>query len=75
MSPERTPLTGIRTLARGAALVFALHATLASAQAPVDEIPDRLRVDVTGTHIRRTDLESALPVQVITREEIERIGV
>ena len=75
MSPERTPLTGIRTLARGVALVLALHATPSAAQERADEAPDRLRVDVTGTHIRRTDLESALPVQVITREEIERSGV
>jgi iron complex outermembrane receptor protein len=33
------------------------------------------RVVVTGTHIRRADVESALPVQVITREEIDNSGV
>lgn len=33
------------------------------------------RVVVTGTHIRRTDVEAALPVQVITREEIDNSGV
>jgi len=33
------------------------------------------RVVVTGTHIPRTDIEGALPVQVIGREEIERSGV
>ena len=33
------------------------------------------RVVVTGSHIRQTDVESALPVQVLTREDIERSGV
>ncbi|MGH6624671.1 MAG: TonB-dependent receptor plug domain-containing protein, partial [Burkholderiaceae bacterium] len=33
------------------------------------------RVLVTGSHIRQTDVEGALPVQVITREEIQRSGV
>jgi iron complex outermembrane receptor protein len=31
-------------------------------------------VDVTGSNIKRTDVETALPVQVITRAEIERSG-
>ncbi len=33
------------------------------------------RVVVTGSHIRKIETEGALPVQVITREEIERSGV
>jgi iron complex outermembrane receptor protein len=33
------------------------------------------RVVVTGTHIPQTDVEAALPVQVLTREDIERSGV
>jgi iron complex outermembrane receptor protein len=33
------------------------------------------RVLVTGSHITQTELEGALPVQIITREEIERSGV
>ncbi|MGE5103286.1 MAG: TonB-dependent receptor [Betaproteobacteria bacterium] len=32
------------------------------------------RVDVTGSHIPRTDAENALPIQVLTREDIERSG-
>lgn len=31
-------------------------------------------VEVTGTHIRRTDVETASPVTVITREQIEHSG-
>ena len=33
------------------------------------------RIEVTGSNIRRTDIETALPVQVITREDIDRSGV
>jgi iron complex outermembrane receptor protein len=33
------------------------------------------RVEVTGSSIRRIDAESALPVQVLKREDIERSGV
>lgn len=32
------------------------------------------RVEVTGSNIRRTDTETASPVQVITRQDIERTG-
>ena len=34
-----------------------------------------IRVDVTGSNIRRLEGEGALPVQIITREEIEREGI
>lgn len=33
------------------------------------------RVVVTGSHIQQTDVETALPVQVLTREDIEHSGV
>ena len=33
-----------------------------------------IRVDVTGSNIRRLEGEGALPVQVITRDEIDRTG-
>ena len=32
------------------------------------------KIEVTGSHIPRTEIESALPVQVITREDIDRSG-
>jgi iron complex outermembrane receptor protein len=32
------------------------------------------RIEVTGSHIPRTEIESALPVQIITREDINRSG-
>ncbi|MBK7660188.1 MAG: hypothetical protein IPJ28_14060 [Betaproteobacteria bacterium] len=33
------------------------------------------KIEVTGTNIRRVDIETGLPVQVITRQEIERGGL
>lgn len=32
------------------------------------------RVTITGTHVARSGIEGALPVQVVTREEIDRSG-
>ena len=34
-----------------------------------------IRVEVTGSNIRRVETEGALPVQVITRSDIEREGI
>ncbi len=51
--------------------VWALAATLA-ANAAVAQ--DTQRIEITGSSIKRTDAETALPVQVITREEIARSG-
>lgn len=34
-----------------------------------------IRVEVTGSHIKRIEVEGALPIQVITRAEIEREGI
>jgi iron complex outermembrane receptor protein len=33
------------------------------------------RVEITGSAIKRIESETALPVQVITREEIDKVGV
>ena len=59
-SPVRRPL------AAAIALALAGGALPAFAQ--------DIRIDVTGSNIRRVEGESALPVQVITRDEIERTG-
>ncbi|MET0346383.1 MAG: hypothetical protein ABW218_08970 [Casimicrobiaceae bacterium] len=45
-----------------------------ASQPDAADLRGTIKVDVTGSHIRRSDVESALPVQVITREEIERSG-
>src|SRR6478672_4625225 len=37
------------------------------------QTPD-IRVDVTGSNIKRVEGEGALPVEIVTREEIRRTG-
>ena len=49
---------------------------LASTGAQADtEAPSLPRVEVVGSRLPRVDAETALPVQIIRREEIERSGV
>ena len=48
---------------------------LAAAPAFAQSNPERLeRIEVTGSNIKRTDTESVAPVEVITREDIQRSG-
>jgi iron complex outermembrane recepter protein len=47
---------------------FAAPVALAQDTAPVQ------RVEITGSNIKRLDVETSSPVQVITREEIKRTG-
>jgi iron complex outermembrane receptor protein len=58
--------------AAGIALNFAAAAGAQPQAEPSGARPDR--VEITGSNIPRADLESALPMQVITRREIERSG-
>ena len=68
-------------LARGVATcALALAAWCGSAaraeqSGPAPDVSTLDRVVVTGTHIAQIEIEGALPVQVIRREEIERSGV
>src|SRR4051812_12393176 len=56
---------------RGAFLgAFAL--SIVSADVPAEPIE---RIEVTGTNIRRIAGESGLPIQIITREDLEKGGV
>ncbi len=61
-------------------LSIAVSATLASAFVAtatdaLAQTPQQLdRVEITGSSIKRIGAETALPVQVITREEIQRTG-
>jgi iron complex outermembrane receptor protein len=57
---------------RGLAAALALAGTPALGQAP--PVSATQTVIVTGSHIRQIDGEDALPVQVITRAEIDRSG-
>ena len=70
-------LTGAWTLggalaATLAAPAFAQDVTAVDVAAASRDMP---RVEVTGSAIRRVESETALPVQVISREEIEKTGI
>lgn len=67
----RVPAAWLR-LAVGMLLAFNLPAAaFAQDEAPPVSLGT---IEVTGSNIKRTDIESALPVQVITREDIDRSG-
>lgn len=77
-----TKLTAGACAVRGVLLAGAWLATNALAQelpAPVPEptpLTDTMpRVEITGSAIRRVQSETALPVQIISRNEIEKAGV
>ena len=61
-------IASTQSIALGAAWVTALIAPPAFAQQPIE------RVEITGSSIKRIDAETALPVQVVTRQEIEATG-
>ena len=56
------------SIAVGTAFGFVLAASPALAQQPIE------RVEITGSALKRIDAETALPVQIITREEIDKTG-
>ncbi len=69
---SKHPLSPLR-LQPLAAATLALLATLnVCAQQPQ---PQPQRVEITGSSIKRLDGETALPVQTVTREDIEKSGV
>src|SRR5471030_1066790 len=79
-TPRQSVLVYSIRLALGAASIMLVSAALAQEQtidpaAPVVPPAKLQRVEITGSAIRRIESETALPVQVITREEIEKAGV
>lgn len=59
----------------GSALVLMTVVGTAAAQAPAAEAPPQLeRVEITGSSIKRIDAETALPVQILNRADIQRSG-
>ena len=78
MRPGEMNLFGA-ALSKRKALAIACSSPLVALGAPAaaqDAAESRgtIKIEVTGSHILRSDVESALPVQVITREDIERSG-
>ncbi len=57
------------------AVIAALNLMPAQAMAQSDEAQKIQRVEITGSSIKRIDNETALPVQLIKREDIEKSGV
>ena len=57
------------------AIAYALGAGSAAMLAGPAQAADVIRIEVTGTNIPRVQAETALPVQVITREALEREGI
>jgi len=55
-------------------VVFTVSSITAAPAVLADDGPD-LRIEVTGSNLKRLDGETASPVQVITRGEIERQGI
>jgi len=75
MKHNRNPLATAIHYALGAGMVAGLAMTAAPVAAQDDEeAADLDRVQVTGSRITRTDVEGALPIQVIDRQQIELSG-
>jgi iron complex outermembrane recepter protein len=68
------PITAGVLAAFGAAGLLASLPASAQQATPTTQPQKIERVEVTGTNIRRQDTETAAPVQIITKEEIERSG-
>ena len=68
----------VKPMVQSLALAFgglAVVGTTAYAQTPPAPTQQQLeRITITGSNIRRTDQETVAPVEIITREQIERSG-
>ena len=69
MSSRRFPKKTVLTLCIGA-----LAQNISAQQAPAPQTQVLERVEITGSRIKRVDAETASPVQVITRDQIDRSG-
>ena len=72
MNPRMKGLSVALAKALGAGLAMSVATAPAIAQTTTAQTKER--IEVTGTNIKRVEGESALPVTVITREEIEKTG-
>lgn len=76
MKHNRNPLAKAISYALGAGMIasLAMTASPVAAQADGEEDADLDRIQVTGSRISRADIEGALPVTVIDREDIDFSG-
>jgi iron complex outermembrane receptor protein len=56
------------------ALAYALGAYGAGVMVAGDALAQDIRVEVTGSNIRRVEAEGALPVQVLSKDDIDKTG-
>ncbi|MBJ7309638.1 TonB-dependent receptor [Rugamonas sp. CCM 8940] len=73
--PRQLPLARALRLALGLTAVAGALGQPARAQTPTDGVEKIQRIEITGSAIKRLESETALPVQVITRADIEKAGV
>ena len=74
MKPVKTKLVGViaAIYATGTVIVAGTAiAQQASAPAPAQKVE---KIEVTGSNIKRVDAEGPAPVQIVTRQDIERSG-
>jgi iron complex outermembrane receptor protein len=74
MPPMKLRHTRI-SLAINAALLIAISPLAAQAQEATEAAKTLDTVTVTGTRIKKSEVESQVPVQVLTREDIDRSGL
>jgi iron complex outermembrane recepter protein len=74
---KKLPVALIRALGTGAAVTL-LVSPMAIAQQATPTTPQQPqkieKIEVTGSNIKRVDTETVSPVQIITREDIEKTG-
>ncbi len=58
----------------GATALLTAGPAMAQQPAPTDQAQGTIKVDVTGSSIKRIEGEGALPVTVLTREDIDKSG-
>src|SRR5476649_2250046 len=76
MMMEKVLSRSLRMMFSSGAAVIGLGLLSQSANAQQDTPqPAMQRVEVTGSSIKRTDVEGSLPVQTITHEDIQKLGV
>ncbi|MDX1569152.1 MAG: TonB-dependent receptor plug domain-containing protein, partial [Xanthomonadales bacterium] len=75
MSNKRNPLYSAVHCALAAGVASLGASGIALAQDQDEDTAELDRIEVTGSRIKRADIESASPVFVIQREEIERTGL
>ena len=71
---KKTKLCTSLTLACGGVLLSAGGAALAQGTTPPPSSQNLERVEITGSNIRRTDAETASPVQIISKQDIDQAG-